>query len=374
MLEAPPVLAPSPVPSIEEVRPLVRDPPVSHPVEFTGTGAEYFRIWIVNLALTVVTLGIFSAWAKVRRTQFFYRHTRVAGAGFDYHANPIVLLKGRLVALGLFGLYSSMGYVGTSLTVVIVIVLATLLPWLLGRSLRFRLHNTSYRGLRFRFHGTTKQAYWVFLGLPVLTLLTLALLGPLWHHRLKNYQFSHAAYGSTRFTFNTPVGSFYAAHVLSTVIFGGIVMAAAILAVAVTAAIGFGSGEAPLGEGGEPNMAFVLPIIAVGYMIGIAAGQAVTGGRLQNAIWNYTTLGESTFISSVKSRRLFWILLTNLLGTVATLGMYRPFAQVRLARYYASSMTVVQVGALNVFAAEDGDDVAATGEETADLFDFDIGF
>ena len=53
--------------------------------EFTGTGGDYFRIWIVNIALTIVTAGIYSAWAKVRRLQYFYRNTRVAGASFDYH-------------------------------------------------------------------------------------------------------------------------------------------------------------------------------------------------------------------------------------------------------------------------------------------------
>ncbi len=48
-------------------------------LHFTGTGGEYFGIWIVNLLLTIVTLGIYSAWAKVRRLQYFYRHTEVAG-------------------------------------------------------------------------------------------------------------------------------------------------------------------------------------------------------------------------------------------------------------------------------------------------------
>ncbi|MDX2410346.1 MAG: DUF898 family protein [Woeseiaceae bacterium] len=29
-------------------------------VRFTGNAGEYFKIWIVNIALTVVTLGIYS--------------------------------------------------------------------------------------------------------------------------------------------------------------------------------------------------------------------------------------------------------------------------------------------------------------------------
>ena len=33
---------------------------------FTGRGGEYFRIWVVNLLLTLITFGLYSAWAKVR--------------------------------------------------------------------------------------------------------------------------------------------------------------------------------------------------------------------------------------------------------------------------------------------------------------------
>ena len=58
-------------------------PVESQRLTFTGSGGEYFKIWIVNLLLTIVTLGIYSAWAKVRRNEYFYRHTRLAGAGFD---------------------------------------------------------------------------------------------------------------------------------------------------------------------------------------------------------------------------------------------------------------------------------------------------
>jgi len=41
------------------------------PIEFTGSGSEYFRIWIVNLLLMFVTLGSYYPWAKVRRLRDF---------------------------------------------------------------------------------------------------------------------------------------------------------------------------------------------------------------------------------------------------------------------------------------------------------------
>jgi uncharacterized membrane protein YjgN (DUF898 family) len=71
---------------------------------FTGSGSEYFRIWVVNLLLTVLTLGIYSAWAKVRRLQYFDRNTLLAGASFDFHGDPKAILKGRLLGVALLAL------------------------------------------------------------------------------------------------------------------------------------------------------------------------------------------------------------------------------------------------------------------------------
>ena len=70
--------------------------PIEHPFEFTGDAHEFFRIWIVNLALTILTLGIYSAWAKVRKLRYFYAHTRIAGESFEYRGRPIAILLGRL--------------------------------------------------------------------------------------------------------------------------------------------------------------------------------------------------------------------------------------------------------------------------------------
>src|SRR5271169_4908119 len=82
-------------------------PHAPEPLRFSGNGAEYFGIWIVNLLLTIVTPGIYSAWAKVRRLQYFYRHTELAGSSFDFHGSPTKILIGRLIALGMLFAYNS---------------------------------------------------------------------------------------------------------------------------------------------------------------------------------------------------------------------------------------------------------------------------
>src|SRR2546427_10354539 len=73
--------------------------------EFTGTAAEYFRIWIVNLFFTLATLGIYSAWAKVRKRRYFYGSTRLDGDSFDYFASPKAILNGRIIAVAIFANY-----------------------------------------------------------------------------------------------------------------------------------------------------------------------------------------------------------------------------------------------------------------------------
>src|SRR5688572_1603984 len=126
----------------------------SNEIGFSGVGSEYFRIWIVNLALSIVTFGIYSAWAKVRRLQYFYRNTSLMGYSFDYHGKPLAILKGRAIGVGLIVLYNVVVAISPIAALTILIVLIIVLPWLLFQSLRFKLFCSSYRGLRFRFNGS----------------------------------------------------------------------------------------------------------------------------------------------------------------------------------------------------------------------------
>ena len=70
-----------------------------HPFAFTGSTKEYFKIWIVNALLTIVTLGIYSAWAKVRNKRYLYNNTWVNGASFEYHGKPTKILQAYFIVL-----------------------------------------------------------------------------------------------------------------------------------------------------------------------------------------------------------------------------------------------------------------------------------
>ena len=68
-------------------------------IQFKGTGTEYFKIWIVNVLLCIVTIGIYYPWAKVRTRRYFYANTEYADRYFDYHATGKQLFFGYLIGV-----------------------------------------------------------------------------------------------------------------------------------------------------------------------------------------------------------------------------------------------------------------------------------
>src|ERR1700704_3389344 len=111
-----------------------------HP-EFTGTAAEYFRIWIVNLFFTLATLGVYSAWAKVRKKRYFYGSTKLDGDSFDYFASPKAILKGRILAFAVFVTYALLGELYPKSNYVFWAIAFAALPWLVLRALSFNARN-----------------------------------------------------------------------------------------------------------------------------------------------------------------------------------------------------------------------------------------
>ena len=123
------------------------------PIEFTGSGSEYFRIWIVNVLLTLLSLGLYFPWAKVRRMRYFHANTLVGGDALDYHADPKKMFKGYVLVGLMFGLYSVAGSFSPMAGLVALLIVAALWPALFKSAMQFRLANTSWRGLRFAFEG-----------------------------------------------------------------------------------------------------------------------------------------------------------------------------------------------------------------------------
>lgn len=354
--------------SIQTVLYMEEPTPQTHRLEFSGSGGEYFRIWIVNLLLSILTLGIYSAWAKVRRTRYFYDNTRLANVSFDYHGSPLAILRGRVVAVLFFAAYEIAARVSSVAGMVMLALLGALIPWLIWKSLQFKLYNSSYRGIRFGFGGKVRRVYFVYLLLPVLSMFSLYLLAPFCHQRIKQFQHEHSRYGATRFSFHAPAGAFYKAYLIG--------LAAALAGVIVISLAFSGTLAGIMKAGGLRQvgaaalgalMVFLLALYAWLFLL-----VPVFLTMLQNLVWNNTRLGNIQFHSELRFPRMAFITVTNLLGIVATLGLFIPFAQIRMMKYRIESISLTVAGDLDGFVAGSQTKASATGEGVADLLDFDL--
>lgn len=313
------------------------------PFRFDGNATEYFGIWIVNIMLTVVTLGLYSPWAKVRRLRYFYGHTSLAGERFDFTGIPTRILLGRLIAFAIYALVVGAAWINDSLGLLAPVLLLLAMPWLLRSTYRFNARNSKYRNSRFFFFGQNPEAYKVYLLWGVLTILSLGLLFPYFFWKHKQYQFNRLSMGQLNFTLHASAGDYYKAMLLPY----ALVSVLAIVGAVVTPVM-FLSGLAAL---------FAFPLVVA---------------MLFKATWSHVTVGESPIQCDVNEWYYAWILISNWLAKAISVGLLTPWTAIRLHRY--------QVTSLSIFWQNDPDyvltlvqqDPSAFAEELSDIMDIDM--
>lgn len=319
------------------------------PFSFTGTGSEYFKIWIVNVVLSIVTCGIYSAWAKVRRKQYFYGNTRVNDASFTYLANPVTILKGRIIVFAGFMVYSMTNQFFPIASLAILLVMLPMLPWFIVRALAFNARNSATRNIRFTFNGTYMEAAKVYLLLPMLVPFTLGLIFPYIYYRQKKFLVENSGYGTTGFVFTAQSGDYY-----------GIFLR---LILPLLACIIFGV----VADHFLPISSILLMAVFYFYAFAYVSVRSV------NLLYNSSRLSKHGFYSTMDVTEYIGIVFTNTLATVFTAGLFHPFAQVRSYRYQVEHLSLMAVGDLDQIVADEKVQVSALGDEAAEFFDFDFG-
>lgn len=338
-------------------------------LSFAGSGGEYFRIWIVNLLLTILTLGIYSAWAKVRRNRYIYGSTRLLAGRFDYHASPIVILRGRLIAVGFLILYLLAQSVLPLLAPFLGLLLLLVIPWLIVRARMFNMRYTSYRNIRFGFERAYGESYRVIYWYGLLTMLTLGLAAPYAHYQRNRFIVGNTRYGNLPFTMGEGSGAFFFAYFLAFV--AGTVIVLPLLGFIAAA---LGSLRSETGEG-LPGAVTLLPavLLLAGYYV---VGKFLSAATLRATV-KATRVGDANETHELgcdwSLNSLLFIYLSNFVVMVCSLGLLTPWAQMRELRYLVDNMWVDVHGDLDGVVARQAEDVSSLGEEIGGVFDVDIG-
>ena len=374
-------------------------------VEFSASGSEYFRIWIVNLLLVVLTLGLYLPFAKARRLRYFYANTQVGGTPLAFHGDPWRMFRGYLVMLVLFGSSALANAYSAWTSLLGLGVLAALWPALWRSSMRFRLANTSWRGLRFGFDGSLRGAYlallpmfapaamllavsaWAMQGVDkadpaavdrasqgvgpaflAIMLLALLLL-PLALWLIKRYQHDHYRLAAQVTQLSVGPGAFYTLSFKATIL--GLLAMVTVLGtgwLAASAIISAGRGKAM-----AAGVAAAL-LLTVAYVALLSLVAAYMAARMQDLTWNHTRSAALRFRSRLSAKALATLTIRNLLLVVLTLGLYRPFAVVATHRLRLQS-TSLEVDAESGRWTATPAAVAggASGEMAGDFFGIDVG-
>ena len=342
-----------------------------HPFNFTGTGSEYFRIWIVNLLLSVLTLGIYSAWAKVRTRRYLYGHTEVAGGRFDYHGKPQRILVGRLIAIVLLLAYVLAGEFLPLVGALLAIALLILTPIIIVRAFRFNAQMSSWRGIRFGFVGTAMDAAIAYIFFPMLGFLTLGLGLPFAWYRQAKFNIDNHRFGKTQFQIGATAGDFYK--------FAFIVLGAAVVFFLLFSLLGgvAAIGAAAAGDAASDEAAALaagasaLLLVAFSILAYATLGALFSGLRFQ-ALYSDLQIGENWINNDVSLTRFVFIVVTNSVGLLLTLGFYYPWAKIRMTNFLLESLTL-EATDLDGFIADREAESSALGEELGGAFDLDIG-
>jgi uncharacterized membrane protein YjgN (DUF898 family) len=326
--------------------------------EFAGSGSEYFRIWIVNVLLTLLTLGIYSAWAKVRRKQYFYGNTCLQEAGFEYLADPMKILKGRILILAVILVTGFLSSLHPLVQPVFTLIFVLLLPWFVVRALAFNARNSAFHSIRFGFRATYGQAFKVYVLWPALAALTLGILSPYAFFKQKKFVVENSRYGKTAFTFNAGVKDYYRIFMVTSLPVLALMLLGALLAL-------------------FPDLALSLlafgPLLALGLLPAYLWGFAYFSVGTGNLLYRATRLGAHRLDSGMKVGSYLWLILVNTIATALTLGLFHPWAKVRTAHYKAEHLALIPAGDLDAFIAGSRAEVGALGDAASDFFDIDLG-
>ncbi len=366
--------------------------------KFTGQAGEYFRIWIVNTFLVLISLGLWSPWAKIRKRQFMLRHTWVADANFEFHARPWPILRGRLIAGTIFVVYWFTGNLNPQYAAWVALCVAIAAPWLIVSALRFNMANTSYRNLRFASDVTPRDgvvALWPLAFVAILTVMfplnidsskldastlqgfiptaVFALLYPYMTASFRLMLLNRSRLGGARMACSTRVETIYGIYFR--MMFMGLALLVvltifiALVVYVLTLIVGK---ERWMFETWTQYVSIIFTVAPT--FLALALLVSYVQSRVVNATLNLTSISDNVRVfSHLRVREFLKNQVVNALAILLSCGLLIPWTAIRTARLRIESTSLGVYGNLDDIIADTAMAGTTAADAASDFFGLDIG-
>ncbi|APH59579.1 putative membrane spanning protein [Granulibacter bethesdensis] len=374
--------------------------------QYDGKTGELYKIFLINLLLSIVTLGIYRFWAISRMRRYLWSRCRFQETRFTYTGTGGELFLGFLKVLGLlilliaatgaaaYGLAKlspSLVPVPIIAAYIFVVLLAVGAPY---AAQRYRLSRTEWNGIRGGMTGSLFTYAFYALLYGVLTILTLYQLAPWAAVRLTEYRINNSQFGSENLSFYGRAGRLYLAFLATFLIMVVLFFSIALLAwygLAVT----FGADPWVFGDNGrslvtlfkalphlEPeiakNVQTIIALVGVGalfiYLILATLISCWYIALFIRHVIGNTTYASFRFFSTVTGLKLLGQLTGNFLITLFTLGLGLPFVIQRNMRFLERHTLVIGNPLPAEWLHQNTQSLPATGEGLLNVFDGGSGF
>jgi uncharacterized membrane protein YjgN (DUF898 family) len=195
--------------------------PFNQKLTFKGHGSELLGIWIVNFLLTVITLGLYYPWAKVRSLKFFFGNTELAGSSFSFTGNGTEIfmgfIKALLIIIAAYVIYFLMFFMNMPILggLILLVVFVFLIPVAIHGTLRYRLSRTAWRGIHMGYRGEIDSIIKLYIQGSLFTILTLGIYSPWFIIDIRKYIIDRVKFGNVSFEYNGSGTEYFVLNLIS---------------------------------------------------------------------------------------------------------------------------------------------------------------
>lgn len=321
-----------------------------------GRFGELFVLFIINILLGVITLGIYRFWGKTRIRKYIWSRSSFRGEHFEYSGTGGELFVGFLFAFLIFGppflgFYAwvyfdpppndprdpkwgifMLALFAISIIAFYFIHVATFAAY------RYRLSRTLWRGIRGSVSGSAWAYGFLGFGLSLLNGMSLGWTKPWADTTLLKYRLGRTTIGTEPLVCNLKSGPLYGTFAAAWLI----TMLATVLAVAGIVGVTVGFRDVLRRPTPEQMTTFIILVVLLYLLIPIVWLATINFYRaaLLRQTAAMSALSGLSFRFDVGGWRLLWFNFSNFLLVLITFGLLLPLVILRYARFFAEFLRI----------------------------------